>query len=53
MLQLLFVFLFSNIIMKKPCKGTVYVVSGKKWCVGEKKISKQSSKKNNKSKKNK
>lgn len=20
---------------KKPCKGTMYVMNGKKWCVGE------------------
>jgi hypothetical protein len=40
-----------------PCTGTVYIVNGKKWCVGEKKISKKwgnmKSKKSNKSKKNK
>jgi hypothetical protein len=32
---------------KKPCTGTIYIVSGKEWCVGEKKISKF----NNKNKK--
>jgi hypothetical protein len=25
---------------KKPCKGSMYVVSGKKWCVGEKLVKK-------------
>ena len=46
---------------KKPCTGTVYIVDGKRWCVGEKKISKKwgskkskkCKKSNNKSKKNK
>ena len=28
---------------KKPCTGTVYIVGGKKWCVGEKKSSKKQS----------
>ena len=34
----------------KTCKGTIYIVNGKKWCVGEKK-SKKGSKKSKKSKK--
>lgn len=25
---------------KKPCKGTIYVMDGKKWCVGEKLVKK-------------
>ena len=40
--------------MKKQCQGTVYVVNGKKWCVGEKRISKKwGTKKSKKQKKNK
>ncbi len=35
------------------CKGTIYIVSGKKWCVGEKKSSKWKYAKVNKSKKSK
>jgi hypothetical protein len=27
--------------MGKECTGNIYVVSGKKWCVGEKKVSKK------------
>ena len=27
--------------IEEICKGTVYVIDGKKWCVGEKKISKK------------
>jgi hypothetical protein len=39
---------------EKPCTGTVYIVDGKRWCVGEKKISKKwGSKKSNKSNKSK
>jgi len=37
--------------MNKKCSGTIYIISGKKWCVGEKKSKK--SKKFNKSKKSK
>jgi hypothetical protein len=45
--------IFTNSIMtkknmNKKCSGTIYIISGKKWCVGEKK-----SKKFNKSKKSK
>jgi hypothetical protein len=26
---------------KSSCKGTVYVINGKRWCVGEKLVSKK------------
>lgn len=26
--------------MKKPCTGNIYVINGKRWCVGEKKSTK-------------
>lgn len=27
--------------MKKSCQGTIYVIDGKEWCVGEKLMSKK------------
>lgn len=40
-------------MFKKPCKGEIVVVSGRKWCIGEKIISKWKHSKFNKSKKHK
>jgi len=31
----------SKINTIKACKGTIYVIDGKQWCVGEKKMSKK------------
>jgi len=35
------------------CKGTIYVIGGKEWCVGEKKMSKKYGTRKNNSKKSK
>ena len=40
-------------MLKKPCKGEIVVVSGRKWCIGEKIISKWKHSKFNKTKKQK